>query len=327
MRVQELAARNAALAESILRVARGPRALRSADGVVRLVYEAPLTADSARFWLDGVTRELALYPAAGGGGMPLVVALFSAPERAREKTASYWTTRELVQQTRAASACVVTVNLFSTAEWLRAGTYVAHDAARRAVTRWLSACGLYARFGSPGPMVERWAVGDVRRWYRWYPLTSQLVDARRPVRRRDIQPMLGESDLPWWAARWLEAGCLLGATSACLRATGLDAWGVAPYSAWETVPPERVLASLLASGSPERFAAFWRSPLRAEAAVASAYHAPAAGLVRDALLHWYRVPSSGGPRVDARVALAGVVWAALAVLLAMLAGRRWKAVV
>ena len=325
VRVQETAVEQAGLSDSVLAAAHGARALRSSDGAVTVVYEAPLSADSARFWLDAASRELALYPSPGTRGMPLVVALFANPTRAGGKRIASWTVRELVDQAETSNACIVLVDLFNKPDWMRAASYVAHDASGRPVTRWLGACALYARFGSPGAMVGRWSVGDATFWYRWYPLTSQLVDARRVVRRRQLQPTIGPDDLPWWAARWLAVGCVRGAAQACLRATGLDTWGQLPYSAFMTIPPERVLAFLLASSTPQQFAALWRSPLKPDAALANAYQTPAATLVRDALRHWYEVPPAGGPHLDATAAVTGAGWAVLALLLALLAGRRWRA--
>jgi len=321
LRVQQASVQHAALADSILAASRGPRALHATDGAVTLVYETPLGADSARFWLDAVTRELELYPRAGAAGMPLVVALLSDPARERGDVAWYWTVRELLDRAGSGHACIVTVNFYARAEWVRAATYVAHDASGRPVTRWLGACALYARFGAPGAAVERWAVGDARLWYQWYPLTTTLLEARRTVRRREVRNGLGSYDAPWWTPAWLAGSCLRGAPSPCLRAMGLET-GDRDWYADATLSPARLLAFLLAAGAPERFAAFWHSAAPAASALATAYGAPAGTLVQDALRHWYEVPSPGGPRTDARTVLVGLAWALLAVWLGLVAGRR-----
>lgn len=326
-RKQEARLHHAILVDSIIVAARGPHALRSDSAPITVVYEAPLTSDSARSWLRAATREIAVYPEAGPGGMPIVVALLSNPVRARGRSGGiyYWGVQQLFDQASAAGACVVAVSLF------RPGTMrlaVGHDASGKVVSRVLGTCALYGRFGAPGPGVARWALEDAGDWYWWEPLTVELRDARRPVRRWEVEhdqriggsPTVGE-------VRWLEIGCLHGSASACARTAGLAS---VPEDAFQVIyvgaasRRGRLIAHLLATGTPAQFAAFWRSSQPVSGALASAYGVPAGDLALAALRHWYAVPPVGGPRADPRTVLLGLGWAVLALAIALAAGRRRK---
>ena len=328
MRVQAQRLRHAALADSILTAARGPHALRSADGAVTIVYERPLTADSARFWLGAVARELDGYPAAPVAGMPLVVALLSDTARDAVR-AGNWTVEELLDQAERKHACVATVNLYSRAAWLRATSYVGHDRSGAPATRLLEACGLYARFGMPAAPVAGWAWADASFWYRWLPFSRQLIDARRSVWRSETG-RVSRGALEGWTGnvQWSDAGCLRGTASLCLRASGLVARSALPPVVYRSgiLPPERFLAYLLATGTPAEFVSFWRSPQPPAEALARVYWSPAGDLALAAVRHWYRAPEPGGPRSEARVVLAAAGWAAFAVAVALAAGRRWTSV-
>jgi hypothetical protein len=323
---QQARLRHAILADSIVAVARGPRALISGDGLVTLAYETPLTADSARFWLNAVTRELALYPRGPTPGMRLVVALLSDPVRARPGNPEARYERgiqELLDQAVAAGACVVTVNLLPN-NWRR--LTIGHDLAGKPVSRLLGACALYARFGAPGAGVSRWAAPEFNNYWR-DPLTVQLREARRSVRRyevpRDIDYWNGS---PWFGAvRWVAVGCLRGAAALCLRASGLGPQLDSPFPFYRDVwlPRTQLVAHLLATGTPEQFAVFWHSPRPAADALASAYGEPAGRLAMSAFQHWYTAPAPGTPWGSARDSLVGLVWIGLALALAVVAGRRW----
>jgi hypothetical protein len=317
--------RRAVLADSILTAARGPRALRSEDGLVTLVYEAPLTTDSARRWLGAASRELALYPGGPIPGLRLVVALLSAPARERQgnREASYeWGIQELLDQAASTGACVVTVNLLPRHSWGR--RVVGHDLSGRPVSRVLGACALYARFGMPGARVSRWAAAEFGDSW-WNPLTVQLLDARRRVRRYEIATDRGWSSSPFFGeVQWVEVGCLRGAASLCLRAAGL---GLRPESMYRygggSTPHGQLLAYLLATGTPGQFAAFWRSPRPVPEALTGAYAQPAEQLTLSAFEHWYTAPAPGGRWGTARNVGVALVWVVLALALAVVAGRRW----
>ena len=326
--IQAWRLRRALLADSIRKAARGPRAVKSKDGLVTVVYEKPLTADSARFWLEAAARELALSPRPKNAGLPLVVALLSDParDRPRRGVGSPWGIQELVEQTASAGACVVTVGLIRRLG--RGGQVVGRDAEGHPVSRILGACALYARFGPPGPGTSRWAASSVGNWAWVDPVTPQLVEARHRVRKLDLQRVEGYS-APWYGVvRWLEVGCLEGSDVLCLRTAGLDpeSYGQDPTPFYyRPLAAGRLLAYLVATGNVDQFAAFWRSGQRPAEALASAYGRPAGSVVKAALEHWYAPPAPPAPWGSARGLAAGLVWLGLALAVAFAASRRWTA--
>jgi len=327
-RTQQSRVRRAMLVDSILTAARGRHAMRLDGEGITLVYEPGLAADSARFWLHAVARELAVYPNAGSGGMPLVVALALDTAGAWQRDASGYNwrgVRQYLDEVPAAGACVVTVRPY-TLQWLR--MTVGHDATGQAVTRFLGMCAVYARFGAPGPGVARWAGEHLNYWYGWDQLTSELRDARRPLRLWPIEHAYRSGSSPTMGeVRWLELGCLRGATSACARGVGLTVGAESPFFYYSEYPGGtlergRIIAHLLATGTAAQFAAFWRSTKPPAQALASAYGAPAGDLALAAVRHWYAVPPAGGPRADARTTLVGAGWVVLALAVAIAAGQR-----
>lgn len=323
---QERFLRRAGHVDSIVAASRGAHAIRSEDGLVTVVYERPLAPDSARFWLKAVSRELALYPRPSRRGLPLVVALLSNPDRIRPGQSSIayqWGVQEYPDQATSAGACVTTVSLLARETFNRAA--VGHDAAGNPVSRLLGACALYARFGAPGPRVSDWAQAGLD-W--WNPFTSQLLEARRGVRRYVLPRSADWGDNLWYGeVLWLEVGCLRGTAALCSRAVGLgrEAEPRFPYYFSSQPLRGRVLAHLLATGTPEQFAAFWQSPLRPDAALAAAYGAPPGTLAHAALSHWFTAPAADSRLGNARATAAGLVWIGLALAVAVAAGRRWKA--
>lgn len=325
-RIQAWRLRRAIFADSIAAVARGPRALRSKDGRITLVYERPLTADSARFWLSAATNELALYPQERSQGTPLVVALLSDTVRDRpQDQASYtWGVQDLVEQAASAGACVVTVNLIPRQSWARPA--VGHNLAGQPVSRVLGACALYERFGLPGPAVTRWIASSLG-YYWGDPITSDLQEARHRVLKTELSRTSDWASLPWYGeVRWVEVGCLRGEGALCLRATGLDRRFDAafPSSFYRSFPRGKLIAWMLATGTADQFGAFWRSSQPPEAALASAYGQPAGELTMVALRHWFTAPARSTPWGSARNGLAGLGWVVLGLALAVAAGGRWK---
>jgi hypothetical protein len=318
--------RDRRLADSIIGAARGPRALRSDDGAVTLVYETPLDRDSAHLWLEAATGELALYPTSVQG-LPVVVALLSNPLRWRGKgLQEYWQlTQQLVSAAESRNTCVVMVNLrMRGSEALT--QLVGHDAAGAPIGRFLDVCALYARFGVPASAARWFAPVPSWSWFNRSPLAVSVQEARRAVRREDIAHEQRAGSQPWsGAVAWVDLGCLRGAQALCSRRAGLSGPGESrwfyPYSRY--LSRSQVVALVLARGTPSQFAAFWHSPLSAQAALSSAYGQPAGQLVMSAYAHWYNIPDAGGPRAGPRAALAGVFWAGLALALAVVAGRRW----
>jgi len=326
-RTQRVQLVRARIADSIVAAAGGPRAVRSGGGRVALVYERPLTADSARAWLDAVERELALYPEERGHGMPLVVALLSDPARDKPKATPglLWGVREFHDQAASAGACVVTVDLISRQSWLR--PVVAHDAAGNPVTHVLGACALYARFGQPGPEVGRWMEGGYG--FTWGELmTVQLQEARRRILRADMLSMSEGYPASYYAAsRWLEVACLEGETAPCVREAGLgrESNGAdLSFSYTRAITRNRLLVYVLATGTAEQFGAFWRSPGSPAEALHASYGKPAGTLVLAALRHWYTPVPGPSPWGGARNALDGLVWVGLGLAAAMAVGRHLK---
>ena len=313
----------ATLSDSITMMARGPRALTSGDGSITLLFETPLTADSARVWLDAATRELALYPKGTTTGTRLVVALLSDPRRLRPGNGfEYSGVRTLPDQAARTGTCVVTVNLLPRLSWGRSA--LGHDLDGKPVSRVLGACALYARFGAPGSRVSRWAATELG-YYWWDPLTPELQEARRSVRRYEIRHDVDWTNAWYGEVRWLDVGCLRGAAALCLRSAGLRWEPDSPFRYFRNsaFPRNRLIAYLLATGTPEQFAAFWHSSQPVADALASAYGEPAGRLAMAAFQHWYSAPPPDSSWGGERNALTGLVWIGLALALAVAAGRRW----
>jgi hypothetical protein len=318
---------DATLADSLLAAARGSRALHSADGSVAVVYETPLTADSARVWLRAASAELALYPKATSGGLPIVVGLLSNPARERSRRGDDWSlrfgTRALFSAASSRGACVVTVTLLSRAAE-RVRRLVAHDASGQPLGRFLDLCAVYGSFGLPGVAVGQWS----QRGHNMYlldrdPLALRMQEARRTL---SLQEVSTSSEDYWFAGVifWREVGCLRGATTLCERASGLMWEPERRYFRSYFFSGGQLLAFMLTQGTPAQFAAFWRSPMPPAEALASAYGRPAGRVALSAFSHWYSATSLPGPRADGRVVLAGLVWAGAALAVAALVGGRRK---
>jgi hypothetical protein len=319
--------RDRRLADSILGATRGPRALRSMDGTVTVVYEAPLDRDSALVWLEAATNELNLYPKVSRPGLPVVVALFSNPVRGkgkREYEDYSLLSQQLISAAESRGACVVTLDLrVRTNDEL--AQFVGHGASGEPLGRFLDVCALYARFGSPAAAARGFVPVPTWSWFNRSPLTIRVQEAGRYVRRESIAHEQQSGSQPWsGAVAWVELGCLRGTPALCARWVGLGGpsetrWFY-PYSRYAS--RTRVLAYLLARGTPVQFAAFWHSSLPVEAALASAYGQPAGQVVMSAYSHWYNTPEAGGPQAGSGAVLGGLLWTGLALTLALVAGRR-----
>ncbi len=318
--VQQRRLREIRLADSIISQARGGRAVRSADGAVTVIYEPPVTADSARVWLRAALGELQLYPGTRARGMPLIVALASNPRRQRDAI-GFSATRgtRLSSEATGAPACIVTVDLVVRPLQVRGSALIIRGPSGAPVGRFLDWCALESRFGQPGPAASRMAAWGPNWYWRNDVLTVRLFEARRTVRREDVvrwQYSFWYGEVPW-----VTLGCLGGATDQCARLAGLGPAGPARGEGY-FLGPRMLLASLLADGSAEQFAAFWRSSLPAEEALRSAYARDPGQLVYAAVNHWYSAsPADHGAAT--RVVLAGIFWAGAALALALFAGRRW----
>ena len=324
VRTQHGRLRSLQRADSIVAALRGPRVLRGRVANVALVYETPLTSTDARAWLDAAETELSQYPSPSQAGSPLVVALFSNPARARTpefENYRWWIRRRLPDALQ--TTCTVEVNLVP---WGRAPQR--SPRATKPLRAFLGLCGVARTFGPPGPKVARWMEvdpgflgdgGDAPAWNTALAEAAVTVP-RHLVARPEI--IVGQAGWQWyWGAPWVPIGCLHGAPSLCERNAHIRGsagiwWGYA-------VPrTSQVVAYLLTTGTPAQFEAFWRSPLPVGDALERAYGRPAGQMAYEAFSHWYYA-SPGGPRAEPRPLLAGLFWAAAALALALVAGRRW----
>jgi hypothetical protein len=258
------------------------------------------------------------------GGAPLVIALYGNPARARttEFATSAWWTRRLLPDSLHA-ACIVEVNLVS-------GQFGRRHARPTPQRAFLGLCGLARQFGAPGPEIARWItaggfrgdVSDDPTWgVNWSTVLAEAGDTvpRLPVAQPEFS--WGQAGWQWyWGVPWVPIGCLHGAASLCERNAHIRGsagiwWGGRDPRAMELV------ARLVRTGTPAQFAAFWRSPLAVSDALRRAYLRPAGALAHDAFTHWY-FAAPGGPRAGPRLVLAGAIWAAAALALALVAGRR-----
>jgi len=325
LRLQHSRLRGMLLADSLSAVAaHGARVLRGRDPGVAVVYEAPTGPAEARVWLDAAEQELSRYPNGPSSGAPLVIALFSNPARARStEFVNAWWTRRLMPDTLHA-ACIVEVNLVPS-------RFVARRVRPKPGRAFLGLCGLARRFGTPGPRVARWIMtGGLEVDYSDDPTwggnwTTLLVEAGEAVPRREVaQPEFawGQAGWQWyWGLSWVPIGCLHGTASLCERNAHIRGSAGMWWSSGDSRAAQ-VVARLLHAGGPAQFAAFWRSPLAVPDAMQRAYGRPAGELARDAFAHWYYA-APGGPRAEPRLLLGGLLWAGAAIVLALLAGRRW----
>ncbi len=323
VRVQRGRLREAERADSVLAISRGPRALRTREGGLTVVYETPLTAGDARAWLQAAATELGRYPSPGSTGMPVVIALYSNPVRTRSREFGWYSGsghRLLPDSGRA--ACVVEVVLVP----FRVAGGKLRQPAQRPERPFLGLCGLYQRFGAPGYAIARWLRYAGGMGFRggdesW---NSALADARRPVPRSEtVRPNLaGFREWPWyWGTPWVSIGCLRGSLSLCERNARISG----RPDDWEQYADShgaQLAGFLLATGTPAQFAAFWRSSLPVSEALRRAYGRPAGQLAYEAFSHWYYA-APGGPRAEPRLLLAGLFWAGAAGALALVIGRRW----
>jgi hypothetical protein len=309
--------RAARMADSLFSLAAGPRALHSADRALTVIYTPPVSAESARVWLGMMERELALVPRGVGGGMPLIVRLRAARQTKLPMSwsARDWRSMRFVSPRPERPACFVDLPLEDrgtrTAE--RSGMIHRDERTGVARTRVLNSCLLYARFGAPGPQVERWAGRRAERQY-WPsgPQFEWLLDMQRRGR-------LHEELAYFWGPGRLAGACSADA-GPCLRMVGLIRDPAAGWEDYFALRRNSLLAGLILE-DPARFERFWRSPEPPAIALERAYGRPAGQIVAD----WQRAiatPEAGGPRVPADALLSSLGWAILAIGLGLLVAWR-----
>ncbi len=316
--VQRRRLERARLADSLLAEARQGRAVRSADGTVTVIYEPPVTADSARVWLRAALGELQLYPKPASRGVPVIVALLSNPRRQRGPQAYDRPGPSLSAEVTGGRACIVTVDVILRPRQLRRTTFVIRGPSGELLGRFLDECALEGRYGAPGTAVSRLASWGPNWYWRTDLLTVRLFEARRTVRKEDVE----QWQYSFWYGQvpWVTLGCLGGATDQCALLAGVGPTGSTRRDEY-LLGPRMLFASLIANGTAEQFAAFWRSPLPADQALRRAYGRDPGQLAYAALNHWYYAPAAGHGG-GTRTVLAGVVWAGIAVAFAAFAGRR-----
>lgn len=237
------------------------------------------------------------------------------------------------------TACVVELPLGWRVRWLRLSP---DDVPSRAadIDDWLGGaigpCGFYGTFGRPGPHIEQWLSSrsfDLA-WANWTapdPPTARPPDALL----RAMIPMAWGGDDRYDAS--LDAvACNAGDRGRCRaalfapprqpRVERHTAPGVVMRS-WRTVPSlygaERYLADLVLDVGPERFAAFWRSPLPVADAFAHAMRGERT--IEDWTAGWQRARMGAlpvGAAVRLPSVLLGLVVAAFAVGVVAIWARR-----
>jgi|GEM_PF-5921777 len=322
-------ARNADSLEALAR--HGASLVRSADGRITVLYERPLTADSARRVLRDAERELALYPAAEGPGTPVIVAIHSDTARMHDVRLQGWIRRQYLHRGAGGTVCL--------SEILRQPRRQNFSGQR---TAWpLDRCAVYARFGTRHGGATRpldlFGEGSNRYWSA-NPVAERLARARQqgppkpaPWEWRPAWSPPVRSDEPRGyqipPVYWEVSACLAGSDASCLRASGLGVRRVSAfYWSWwdQPVAATSLVVALLATGDGRRFERFWQSDLPDAQALEAVYGTPAASVVRGALMRQW-VPVPHGPQVTARVLSAALGWMVVALGLAVVAGRRRQA--
>jgi len=230
------------------------------DGLITVLHDPGIPADSARRVLATAARELALYPQGDGPGMPVIVALYGDSSRHPDLKRHWWRRQAYVRDVGPAKACIVELN------WM--GRELARWKGGWPLRGWpLNGCALFARLGRRGGAADRpLRIGPLLLENPYGPsLTDQLLQARRqapsartvgvaavveshPVRQRWIQRAP-----PF---QWRASACLQGSDRSCLLAANLLGWRGSRW-VWRWNNPFRgtsLLASLLAweirDGSP-----------------------------------------------------------------------------
>jgi hypothetical protein len=309
---------------------RGRSLVRSADGRITVLYEPPLTADSARRVLDAAEREVALYPAAQGQGMPVIVALYADSTRHRDLYPQSWRRRQFLHQGADGTVCLAEINRRGRRGW--GSEFPAWP---------LDRCAVYARFGERRGSGARplSLLGEGAHPYYWdSPVAEQLVRARRQQPRRPApwewrpawSPPISLDESPPYRVppvMWEGSACLAGGDASCLAASGMGRRRLSGYMWWwfgNPVGATSLVVALLATGDGQRFEKFWRSDLPDAQALEAVYGMPAGQVVR-AMLQRRWVPAPHGPQITAGIISAAAGWIVVALGLAVVAGRRRQA--
>lgn len=279
-----------------VRASREARALRSTHQPLVVVRDADVPDTTARRWLASAERELGFIPRASGTGVPVILALHTKhPQTDSGTVATFGPVVRYQYADRSDSACIVEVVFARRLEADR-GRFDVPNGLKGDI---LGRCGLYARYGFPGPGVGRWA-GLPSRWvarWTWFGAAGLFAPRRTPP------------DTVAWRSRyggvpWRVLTCLRGTPANCTRVTGLaspallelaDLYFEGFYGSDQLSPPS-VLAALITQRGPDRFARFWSSSLPADSALEAVYGQPAGAIVRQALGREFVPAPRGQPR-------------------------------
>jgi hypothetical protein len=271
--------------EADLLAARSAGALRAAGGAALvLVRDRDVPESAARAWLRVAASDTLAIPKVPGGGVPVIVALHTRDPRPDETVHanSVPVIYRYAVETPSGRACIVDVVVPSKA---------ARGRSRFQVPDWqmhdlLGRCVLYERWGFPGRQVGRWAgLGPRWDWGGNWVFRGAWLSARHLQIRDTLHWQENWSQVPW-----AELACLRGADAYCLALGGLGGpagvrrrvWYSSAYWGYAPVPGvNAILAGLVWGREPERFAAFWTSPLPPDSALRVAYGASPGLLVRD----------------------------------------------
>ena len=167
-----------------VRASREARALRSTRQPLVVVRDADVPDTTARRWLASAERELGFIPRASGTGVPVILALHTKhPQTDSGTVATFGPVVRYQYAARSDSACIVEVVFARRLEADR-GRFDVPNGLKGDI---LGRCGLYARYGFPGPAVGRWA-GLPSRWVaRWISGPSAIVPCGKSYGKRNLE--------------------------------------------------------------------------------------------------------------------------------------------
>jgi hypothetical protein len=292
-----LALQQRLLADTLLVRSRGPRALRSASGIT-VIFDAPVTTDSARSMLERADREVAMLPPGGAGGQVILYLAADPFGALSQRLKTDWVSdlnyrvpsRFAMREPDGRTHCFTVLTL---------GGRGAGASRRGGALDW---CALYARYGVPGDGVAEWAAGTFRWQWRWGVSFAEQAAAEGggAFRRTDETFM--------WRA------CANGSTAQCQALIGN---GGNPSSWMDSEQRRAFLAWLVRKEGGERFGRFWRAGGSIGDAIATGFGRSERDVVRDWVVA--TVGEDPGPSARPRVILAGALWASLALSAAFVA--------
>jgi hypothetical protein len=302
------------LADSLRALANAGRGVRSVDGSVVVLYETPLTPDSARAWLRLALGERDRI-AAGEPHARIVLALDSRPmpvtrDDAGHRRLAYYAgprSRRFTNIAGRDTTCFVTLRLSQESRW---DVEVTDSDERGAYGAFLGSCGLVGRFGAAGAAaLAATGVTFVNERLTSAQRRSTVVPA--PTGGR---PRLDPQD--YW-----RTGCAKGELDACASLIGLGQEDQSWMGSFRGLSIDRYfLAYLREVEGPEKFQRFWQSPLLGEQALIDAFGRPAAETARAWAHRDYSLPDDDSTDTGAMV-LAAVGWLGAALAAAIAIGK------